>query len=270
MNQDRLRDSRLQEIAEESLQRLINIERKIDSLALSCGQSTPLSREVENPDQWYGSRTWSQHGDDLAVLNVFKLIGIDQPSYIDIGAHHPFRISNTALLYARGSRGINVEANPNLIEEFFRSRPEDVNLNIGVGAEPGILSFYMIDKWSGRNTFDRRLVDEFVLQNPRFSITETVEIEIDTLQQVLIKYWKGGFPNFLTLDVEGLDEKILRSYDFLNGPRPDVLCVETDLIGDVSYGERIKEYMSGSGYFVYVKCGSNTIFVHQCHRAKLY
>lgn len=270
MSQETLSNSRMREIADESLQRLINIERKIDSLVQSSSQSASRSTEFENPDQWYGSRTWSQHGDDLAILNVFHLIGIERPSYIDIGAHHPFRISNTALLYARGSRGINVEANPNLIEEFFRSRPEDVNLNIGVGIEPGALTFYMIDKWSGRNTFDRRLAEEFVRQNPQFTISETIDIEINTLEQVLIKYWESGFPNFLTLDVEGLDERILRSYDFLKGPRPDVLCVETDLIGDISYGERIKEYLSGSGYFVYVKCGSNSIFVHQSHRAKLY
>jgi hypothetical protein len=62
-------------------------------------------------DQWFGGRTYAQHGDDLAVLNIFKRLGIERPSYLDVGAYHPFDLSNTALLYERGSRGINVEPN---------------------------------------------------------------------------------------------------------------------------------------------------------------
>lgn len=32
--------------------------------------------------------------------------------YVDIGAHHPFRFSNTYVFYKRGWRGINVDAMP--------------------------------------------------------------------------------------------------------------------------------------------------------------
>ena len=47
-----------------------------------------------------------------------------------MGAHHPERISNTKLFYDSGSRGINVEANPELHKIFLEERPEDINLNV--------------------------------------------------------------------------------------------------------------------------------------------
>ena len=34
-------------------------------------------------------------------------------------------------------------------------RPEDSNLQVGVGDEPGFMNFYLIDKYSGRNSFSK-------------------------------------------------------------------------------------------------------------------
>ncbi len=69
---------------------------------------------MTHPDQRFGGVTHAQHGDDIIIRAVFDNLGIDNPSYLDIGAHHPTNISNTKLFYDAGSRGINVEANPNL------------------------------------------------------------------------------------------------------------------------------------------------------------
>jgi hypothetical protein len=66
---------------------------------------TALMKMFDHPHQWYGGRTYAQHGDDLAIINLFNCLRIRQPSYLDIGAHHPFHLSNTALLYQRGSAG---------------------------------------------------------------------------------------------------------------------------------------------------------------------
>ena len=69
-----------------------------------------------HPDQAFGPLTYAQFGEDLILANAFALRGIEKPSFLDIGAHHPVHCSNTALLYARGARGVCVEANPNLIK----------------------------------------------------------------------------------------------------------------------------------------------------------
>ena len=80
------------------------------------------------------------------LCNLFRLMGIERPGYLDLGAHHPYVISNTALLYERGSRGVNVEANPALVVAFREVRPDDVTVNVGVGPEQGTRPFYQFTK----------------------------------------------------------------------------------------------------------------------------
>lgn len=55
-----------------------------------------------SPDQGFGHITYSQFGEDLVVANIFALLGVKRPTYLDVGANHPLKGSNTALLYARG------------------------------------------------------------------------------------------------------------------------------------------------------------------------
>src|SRR5215211_2513715 len=89
--------------------------------------------------------SYSQCGEDLLIQYLFNLRGIPKPSYIDIGANDPFFLSNTAIFYKKGCRGINIEANPLLIKNFKLHRPEDINLNIGVGPKDDELNFFIIN-----------------------------------------------------------------------------------------------------------------------------
>ncbi len=77
--------------------------------------------------------SFSQCGEDLIVQNIFNCLGIEKPSYIDVGAYDPFIFSNTALFYSKGSRGINIEPDPHLYKTFPKHRKEDINLNVGIG-----------------------------------------------------------------------------------------------------------------------------------------
>lgn len=240
-------------------------------LRLLGGARPPVSVQatlplLPHPDQKFGCVTYSQHGDDLIILAVTDAIGIDRPTYIDIGAHHPFNISNTALLYSRGWRGINIEANPNLFEAFLLHRPEDINLNIGIVPEPAeSLTFYMVDKWSGRNSFNRAVVEEFVAAYPGFAITETLQIPVKTVKDVIDQYWQGVFPDLLSIDVEGLDEQILRSIDY-SVSSPKIICVETVGADGRRCDESLRRFLGERGYFALMRCGGNTIFVQERYR----
>ena len=66
----------------------------------------------------------SQSFEDLLLLKILPSTG----KYLDIGAHHPIRYSNTLALNKLGWRGVNIDANPNLLQDFEKFRPRDVNL----------------------------------------------------------------------------------------------------------------------------------------------
>lgn len=240
------------------------------NMARAAGYVEPDPAHMPHPDQRFGRLTYAQHGDDLIVLAVFDAMGIDCPSYLDVGAHHPYNISNTALLYARGSRGVNIEANPNLYQAFLTSRPEDTNLNVGVSpCASAPMTFYMIDKWSGRNTFDKQVAEDFVLAHPQFSITETMEVPVMTINDIVDRHCSGRFPDFLSIDVEGLDESIIRSIDFERGA-PKVICAEVVTGGGGARNEAgLKQYLAGQGYFPLIRCGGNTVFVRNEYREQV-
>lgn len=224
-------------------------------------EEDPWNRTGPHPYQKMGCLTYAQHGEDIVLRSVFDAIGIERPSFLDIGAHHPVYISNTALFYRQGCRGVNIEANPNLIEAFNKYRPEDVNLNIGVASRPeGALRFYIIDKNSPCNSFDKETIDAFLRGRPEFSLTEVIDVPVITVDQVVEKYCDGEFPDLLSIDVEGMDESILTSISYHNGA-PKVICVEVG--ADDQAGASLKGFLASKGYFSLIRCHANLIMVHQ-------
>lgn len=239
---------------EEMLQRLINIELKVNALS----HETPGF--TGHADQAYGHLTYAQFGEDLIIANIFTMLGIQAPSYIDVGAHHPLNVSNTALLHARGSKGINVEANPDLIPAFQKYRPGDITLNVGVGRQAGRLKFYRIDAYSGRNTFSKEVAEAFTREHPQFRVNDVLDIDILPLNDIIQRHAGGVFPDFLTIDVEGLDYDVLDAADFSRS-RPKVICVEAVSGADSDDSSRLLNLLKSKGYEAYTRTLGNLIMV---------
>ena len=92
----------------------------------------------------YYRKSWSQCGEDLILRYLFDLLHIARPTYIDIGAHHPWYYNNTYLFYRQGARGVNIEPDPSLHAGLVRGRRHDINLNIGIGPGEAELDFYVM------------------------------------------------------------------------------------------------------------------------------
>ena len=84
-----------------------------------------------------GYRSFAQEGEDRVLFSLlFKLHGgkhIDNGFYVDVGAHHPYYLSNTYIFYRQGWRGLNIDAMPGSMALFEKNRPRDINLESGVG-----------------------------------------------------------------------------------------------------------------------------------------
>ena len=158
--------------------------------------------------------------------------------YVDIGAYHPKRISVTRMFYERGWRGINIEPNPNSIKVFNRIRRRDINLNIGVSDEAGELDYYYYGPTSEGNNFNTELYETYK-KNGNHSLPQKImKIKVDTLNNVLENNLpKNTEIDFLTIDVEGLELKILKSLDY------DKYSPKHILVEDLSFWDKNIDFM---------------------------
>lgn len=105
----------------------------------------------------YATQSYSQEGEDIILRRIFecKTNGF----YIDVGAHHPKRFSNTYLFYKKGWNGINIDAMPGSMVLFRKLRSRDINIEAAITNEKREMSFFMFDE-PALNTFDKDLATE--------------------------------------------------------------------------------------------------------------
>ncbi len=181
--------------------------------------SEPTSSPVAPGD--YGLVSYSQEGEDM-VLRRFT--NKDKGFYVDIGAHHPERFSNTLYYYKLGWRGLNVDADPDLMTDFEEARPNDINVTAAIGNSDKPLTFYVFNE-RAINTFDHKLAKERTKVKGWEIIAER-KIPIISLTQLFKKHLPHQqHIDFLAVDVEGHDLEVLKSNDW-SKYRPDFILVE--------------------------------------------
>jgi FkbM family methyltransferase len=210
-----------------------------------------------------GKVSYAQCGEDLIVDYLLTALGIERPTYLDIGAHHPTFLSNTYYFYRKGCRGVLVEADPTLIPALKRTRPRDVCVSAGVARESnGAMPFYVMQSTS-LSTFsgsDAKRVAAF----PDHKIERVIQVPVLSLAELIRRYCPE-MPHFVSLDVEGMDLTVLQGMDFTRF-RPPVFCIETlTYTPDKTEWKvtEIIELMHGVGYLSYADTYINTIFVDE-------
>ncbi len=169
----------------------------------------------------YARRAYSQEGEDI-VLERF-LEDRQTGFYVDIGAHHPKRFSNTYLLYLRGWRGLNVDATPGSMSNFRQVRPRDINVEAAIGAGGKELTFYVFNE-PALNTFDKELARKEAVG--QYRIVREMMIRTIPLSELLDTYLPQGVNiDVLSIDTEGLDYEVLCSNDWSRF-RPEYVLVE--------------------------------------------
>ncbi|MHB8260645.1 MAG: FkbM family methyltransferase [Bacteroidia bacterium] len=215
---------------------------------------------LKKTNQWE-KKSFSQTGEDLIIKFLFDAIGIKNPSYIDIGAHHPYYLNNTALFYENGGKGINIEPDPSLFCLFPKYRKTDINLNCGISDNDGELMLNILNAPT-LNTFSDEEANRMVNEN-NFKIINRTSIKVYAINTVLKKYCNDVFPDFMNVDVEGLDEKIIKSINY-EKHKPTVICLETISYSETGHGIKnhdIIEFLKTKGYMVFADTYINTLFI---------
>lgn len=206
----------------------------------------------------YKNDSYSQEGEDLILDRIFdsKKNGF----YIDIGAHHPFRFSNTYKFYKRGWRGINIDAMPGSMKLFSQTRSRDINIECGIAKKEEKLKYFIFNE-KALNTFS--IIEAESKNNlDNYKILKVEEIMTKPLSSILTEYLPDNVKiDFITIDVEGLDIEVLESFD-LNKYKIPFILVE-DLISDLDeilISSKSYKYLKSYNYKIIAKTKNTLIY----------
>lgn len=207
--------------------------------------------------------SYSQAGEDVVLSFLFTDKKMTKVSYLDIGTNIPDQCNNTYLLYKRGNSGVCVEADKTLIPMIQKVRPHDKIINVGVAvSDYDEADFYIFDI-SAINTFDKDEAERRAAHGT-YRIKEVVKVPLKNINKIIEENFIT-FPDFLSIDIEGLDLDVLKSLDFDQFPIP-VICVETCTYSENHVRPKdysIVEFVTSKGYKVYADTYINTIFVNK-------
>jgi FkbM family methyltransferase len=199
--------------------------------------------------------SFSQFGEDLAVLRLAEQFALGKGIYVDAGAYHPVFGSNTLLLYKKGWRGINIDLAAERIVDFQRARPDDHNVVACLSNKvaPIRIAHYEIPSTDRVVEVDKDQRSMTGGQPVRFSTATTT-----TLTQVIEgSSFRLQDVKYLNVDCEGWDLPVLRGLDF-DRCRPRIISVEAwnhteqTAIGNflVRYGYRLEIVIPPTMIFV--------------------
>ena len=186
-------------------------------LFINLTNCTKVLQILSDLKKTFQKSTFSQAGEDIILKRIFAdLIPTPIGIYVDIGAFHPYKYSNTALLYEKGWRGINIDVTPGSMELFTRERPDDINLEIGVSHEPGNSNLYLFKDFPAQNSLSKPFLRKTdIIKNQ----TGEVKVKLEKLENILKVNLKDGKEiDLLNVDTEGYDHSVLLSHNWSKYP----------------------------------------------------
>lgn len=234
----------------------MSISRKIKSVLRPLYHYTKGVGTPRNLERQFGRMSFAQEAEDLMLFREMGADSTRKGFYVDVGAHHPIRFSNTYFFYKMGWHGVNIDAMPGSMSEFRRLRPRDINLEIGIGLKASTECFFVHHE-PALNTFDKELSES------RGGLKSVVPIQIRTLGDVLNEFVQPlSKIDFLSVDAEGFDEQVLRSNDWSKF-RPRFVVAESlgNAINSTLVSCPLCRFLNSEGYKLICVTGRSRIFV---------
>jgi FkbM family methyltransferase len=206
----------------------------------------------------YHTLSFAQEGEDILLERIFQ--NQAHGFYIDVGAHHPQRFSNTYKFYLMGWRGINIDAMPESMKSFEEIRPEDINIEAAISNGSEQMTYYMFNE-PALNGFSKQLA------NTRdglrdYKIIDRKLIKTLKLSEILEKYLSNNqIINFLSIDVEGLDYQVLLSNDW-SKYRPEIILVEelSTSLENLTHESKSFKFLKEKGYIFFAKTFNTSFY----------
>lgn len=203
--------------------------------------------------------SYAQNFEDVMLWRALK--HVEHGFYVDVGAQHPVIDSVSKAFYEHGWRGVHIEPVQAYADLLRQDRPADTVLQLALSDSEGVLELNVIPETglsTGVAAHAQRHLDEH-----GFAHT-TVPVPMLTMKTAL-SFLHGKDVHWLKIDVEGLEEKVLRGWDSQR-LRPWIMVIEATVptSPEVDY-ESWEPLVVGAGYrFVYFD-GLNRFYVADEH-----
>ena len=196
-------------------------------------------------------KTYAQRGEDLFIFNYMKKKKIVNGTYVDLGAFHPIKYSNTCLLFNNGWSGLNIDLNQTAIDYFDIVRPKDNNICCAISNKEEKIKVFINSIFSPINTINKKHAKKFNFESKN-------ELSYTVKAKKFNSICKKKF-DFLDIDIEGSDFMVLKSIN-LKYFKPKLICIE---ILDINYLIKIKKYLIKLNYFFIKRKTSSFFFEHR-------
>ena len=161
--------------------------------------------------------------------------------YVDVGCYHPIHRNNTYLLHKQDWKGINIDVSQFSIDLFNYLRPNDLNYNCAISNKNEIVKIFYQKELSQLSTIENEQAKKVFQGN-----IKEKEIQAFTLDKILKKdKFKDTKIDFLNIDVEGADFKVLEGLSF-DKFKPELICIE---IHDKEIKDsKVYKFLNGKNY----------------------
>lgn len=184
--------------------------------------------------------SYSQWGEDLEINKFFR--NKKKGTYLDIGCFHPLMYNNTCLLYQKGWAGINIDLNQTTIDLFNILRPKDLNLCKIIGSKEKKVKVYFDSLFSPMNTADKKFYEKH--KKSFFRNKFIREVASEKLSDILNNNRISKIIDFINIDAEGMDYKILKQLD-LEKLKVNLVAIETHYVS----GKKTNDYTKILNFF---------------------
>jgi FkbM family methyltransferase len=205
------------------------------------------------PSSADSQRSVAQFGEDLLLWEFFQKR--TNGFFIEVGANHPTRFSQTWFLEQRGWRGLLIEPLAAKCELLRQQRPGSQVFQVAAGApeQRGRARFAVAeedDMLSGLNL------------KPGLKAERMEEVQVTTLDDLLAEAQAPAL-DFVSIDVEGAELDVLRGFDLVHhGPK---LVLLEDHLQQLA----VHRHMVRDGYRLVKRTGCNNWYVPRSARFDL-
>ena len=168
---------------------------------------------------FFKKNSYAMDNEDTAILDYFK----DKKNgfYVDIGCYHPIHRNNTYLLHMQNWSGINVDTSQFSIDLFDYMRPKDLNYHCAISDKNENIKLFYQKELSQLSTTEKSQAEKVFQGN-----IKQKEINAFTLDEILSRgKYKNSKIDFLDIDVEGADLKVIKGLSF-DKFKPELVCIE--------------------------------------------